>query len=241
MRIPKLNYPTLVTAVAAVMLLSAGGAYAANEWGSANIKNNSLTADDIKDNSLISADIKDNTLKSADVKDGTLKSLDILDGSIGAIDLALGSVTSAAVLDGTLTADDLGTNSVGAGEIQTDAVAATEIQDNSIDSGEIVDFGLTNQDVGVLFAQVGSDGAVDNSSGGVTGISLGTGVYEVDFGRNISACGFVVTQGEAGVGGAGGAITGATDRAGNAEAVFVTTRDAAGSLVNAAFQLVVVC
>jgi hypothetical protein len=51
----------------------------------------------------------------------------------------------------------------------------------------------------------------------------------------------VATQGEGGIGSAGGAITGVTDRSGNAEAVFTTVRNADGALANAAFQLVVVC
>ena len=114
-------------------------------------------------------------------------------------------------------------------------------QHDDITGSMVVDFSLSNQDVGVLFAQVNADGTIANSSGSVTGIRLGPGVYEVDFGRNISTCAFVSTQGEAGVGGASGAITGVTDRAGNADAVFATTRTDANVLADRAFQLVVVC
>ena len=122
--------------------------------------------------------------------------------------LADGAVTSANVLDdnqvgGGLSATDLAANSVGQSEIATDGVAALEIQDNSIDSGEIVDFQLTNQDVGVLFAEVSAAGTLDNSSGGVTTTKIGavgTGTYEVDFARNITACTAVATIGEAGAG-----------------------------------------
>lgn len=55
---------------------------------------------------------------------------------------------------GGLGPSDLATNSVAQSEIATDGVAATEIQDDSIDAGEIVDFGRTNQDVGILFGEV---------------------------------------------------------------------------------------
>ena len=128
-------------------------------------------------------------------------------------------MNSAKVLDDTvagggLAAVDLQASSVTQSEIATDGVAALEIQDNSIDSGEIIDFSLTNQDVGVLFAQVNADGTVANSSGGVTVTKVGVGTYAVDYARNISSCAFVTTQGEAGAGGAGGAITGNTDRSG---------------------------
>ena len=104
--------------------------------------------------------------------------------------LANGAVTSANVLDdnqagGGLGPSDLATNAVAQAEIATDGVAATEIQNDSIDSGEIVDFGLSNQDVGVLFAEVSATAALDNHSGGVTVTRIGAdgaGQYEVDFG-----------------------------------------------------------
>jgi hypothetical protein len=92
-----------------------------------------------------------------------------------------------------------------------------------------------------LFAQVNPDATLAHSSGGVTTADLGVGPYEVDFGRNISACAYVVTQGEAGLGGAAGGITGATDRAGNAEAAYITMRTHENALVDRAFQLVAVC
>jgi len=116
-----------------------------------------------------------------------------------------------------------------------------QIAPSAVGTAEIADFSLANEDVGVLFAQVNADGTVANSSGGVTATRLGLGTYEVDFGRDISSCAFLSTQGEAGVGGAGGAITGVTDRSGNAEAVFATVRTDANALVDRGFQLVVVC
>ena len=112
---------------------------------------------------------------------------------------------------------------------------------NSIDSGEIVDFGLSNQDVGVLFAQVNADGTLANSSGGVTAPGSALGTYEVDFGRNISSCASVMTQGEAASAAPAAAIMGATDRSGNPEALFATMRTNANAPVDRAFHLVVVC
>ena len=141
-------------------------------------------------------------------------------------------ITGANIIDGSLNGDL---------EIEDNTITTFDIATDAIDSDEVLDFGLSNQDVGVLFAQVNANGTIANSSGGVTGIRIGVGTYDIDFGRDISLCGFVSTQGEAGVGGAGGAITGVTDRSGNAEAVFATTRDAAGALIDTAFQLVVVC
>ena len=131
---------------------------------------------------------------------GPFADLQLGDGVVGTNQLADGSVTSAKVLDDTLSATDIATNGVNSAEIATDAVAATEIQNDSIDSGEIVDFGLSNQDIGVLFAEVQANGTLDNSSGGgVTVTKLGgTGNYEVDFARTITTCTAVATVGAVG-------------------------------------------
>jgi hypothetical protein len=256
-----------VCAVLALFVaVGTGGAYAANTIGSDDVINDSLLGEDIKQATLKGGDIApdtigstriiDDTLLTDDIKNATITGSDIESGTIGSPRIADNSLLGSDVKDGTLltadigddtiaggglNAEDLATNSVGQSEIQTDGVAATEIANDSIDSGEIVDFSLSNQDISVLFAQVNSDATIANSSGGVTGTKIGTGTYEVDFGRNVSNCAPVATQGEAGLGGAGGAIMGITDRSGNAEAFYVTARTNANALADRAFHLVVVC
>jgi hypothetical protein len=161
---------------------------------------------------------------------GSFADLQLGDGVVGTNQLGDGSVTSAKVLDDTLTATDIATNGVNSAEIATDAVAATEIQNDSIDSGEIVDFGLSNQDIGVLFAEVQANGTLDNSSGGgVTVTKLGgTGNYEVDFARTITTCTAVATVGPSGGGSVAGEVN-VADRGGNVEAIFVDTNNSAGT------------
>ena len=85
-----------------------------------------------------------------------------------------------------------------------------------------------------------ADATVDNSSGSVTAASIGTGLYEVDFGRNISACTAVATIGPSGASSAAGQVN-VADRSGNAEAVFVDTNNTAGTGADLPFRLVVVC
>jgi hypothetical protein len=177
---------------------------------------------------------------------GPFGDLQLGNGVVGTNQLADGSVTSAKVLDETITAFDIATNGVNSAEIATDAVGATEIQNDSIDAGEIVDFGLTNQDIGVLFAEVQANGTLDNSSGANNGNAVtvaklaGTGTYEVDFGRNIQACTAVATIGPSGGGSALGEVN-VADRGGNAEAVFVDTNNSDGTAADKPFRLVVVC
>jgi hypothetical protein len=170
-----------------------------------------------------------------------------LSGPFGNLQLNAGVVTSAEVLDDTagggLNPEDLGINSVGALEIQTDGVSASEIANDSIDSGEVVDFGLSNQDIGVLFAEVNASGTIANSSGGVTGSKIGaagSGQYEIDFARNITSCSAVATIGPPGAGSATGEVN-VADRVVNVEAVFVDTNTSAGAASDQPFRLIVVC
>ena len=173
-------------------------------------------------------------VNTARLKDAAVTEKKIADGAITAAKIALGTITGDRIAPGTITANELATDSVG----------ATEIANDSIDSGEIVDFGLSNQDVGVLFAQVDADGTLANSSGGgVTSArvgAVGAGTYEVDFARVINSCAFIATVGPASASSALGEVN-VADRSGNTEAVFVDTNNSDGTPADKPFQLVVVC
>ena len=111
-----------------------------------------------------------------------------------------------------------------------------------VDGTDIANFSLTNQDVGVLFAEVNTNGTLANSSGGgVTSVGQGAGNYEVDFARNIAACTAVATLGFS-----TGSIlppgeVSLTDTPGNVESVSVITWNSDGTSANKPFRLVVVC
>lgn len=227
----RLTFSNVLATFAVALVLTTGTAYAAATITSADIVNGTIAQVDVKPNSLGTNVIKDNGVKSSDIRDSEVTSIDILDGTVSSADIA----------DDSIGAVDLALNSVGSSEIATDAVGAVEIANDTIDSGEIVDFGLSNQDVGVLFAEVDGAGGLDNSSGGgVTVIKLATGNYEVDFARNIVSCTSVATVGPSGGGSSAGEVN-VADRGGNAEAVFVDTNDSTGAGADRPFRLVVVC
>ena len=121
-------------------------------------------------------------------------------------------------------------------------LAAADLRPNSVGSSEVAAFSLSNQDVGVLFAEVNSNGTLANSSGGgVTTVSHGSGNYDVDFARNIAACTAVATLGFS----TGSLLppgeVSLTDTPGNAESVSVVTWNSDGTSANKPFRLVVVC
>jgi hypothetical protein len=94
-----------------------------------------------------------------------------------------------------------------------------------------------------LFAVVNSDASLARAGcAGTSSASLGTGIYQVTFPRNITSCGFVGTIGLSTFSGTTppGMIT-VVGRAGNPDAVYVQTSDATGTLTNLGFHLSVQC
>jgi hypothetical protein len=213
--------PAMIVACLALTIALSSAGYAAvvlpaNSVGTVQLKKNAVTAKKIKKGNVTRGKIAANAVNSAKVADGTLLAGDVAPGTF------------------------VGAGASAGGDL-TGPFGNLQLKPDAVTSAEVADFGLSNEDIGVLFAQVNADGTIANSSGSYTSTHIGTGTYEVDFGRDISNCAYVMTQGEAGVGGAAGGITGVTDRVLNANAVFATVRTDANALVDRAFQLVVVC
>ncbi len=245
-----LTYANVVATIALFLALGTSGAYAVNEWTGKNIKNGTITSVDVKNGTISAADVKNGTLSGADIQDGTISRTEVAPGAVtrekvaaaavGSQEVENGTITGDDIKDGTITSGNIKNGTIGDIDIQDNSISTFDLADNSVDSDEVLDFGLTNEDIGVMYAQVASDGTLSSSSGGVTSTRIGLGQYSVDFGRNITSAAFIATQGEAGSGAPSGAMIGVADRLNNNEAVFVTVRDADGAFVDRAFQLVVV-
>lgn len=237
----KLTFSNVIAGIALFVVFTTGTAYAGSQINGNRLVNGTVTGTKLTNNTVQSIDIQNNQVNSGDLRDNSIKSQDVLEGTL----------TSGDILDSTITAADLATNSVGSSEIAAAGVGTSEVADNSLGAGdlaagsvgssEVADFSLSNADVGVLWAQVNGNGTLFSSSGGVSSSRVNLGDYEVDFGRTVSGCAAVVSQGAGNVGGSNGAIMGATDRAGNVEAFFVSANDAAGADSDQPFQIVVVC
>jgi hypothetical protein len=217
----------------------AGGDLAGN-YPNPKIASQVITTAKLADVAVTTAKLGNGAVTKEKIGAGAVNNVKILDGAVSATKLAADSVDGTKVVNDSLGSDDIAPLN-GDLDIQDNTITTFDLATDSVDTDEVLDFGLSNQDVGVLFAQIAADGTVSNSSGSVTATKLSTGTYEVDFGRPISSCAFTATQGEAGIGSAAGAILGVTDRSGNANAVFLTTRTNANALADNAFQLVVVC
>lgn len=236
-----------------------------NAVTAAKLKDGSVTTTKLADGAVITAKLADGSVITGKIVNAAITTDKLADGSVNAAKLGNNAVTTVKLLDAAVTNPKLATNAVTSAKVLDDTAAGgglgsedikplngdADILDNTIttfdiatdaiDSDEVLDFGLSNQDIGVLSAQVNAAGTLASSSGGVTSSKIATGQYEVDYGRNVSNCVFVSTQGEATAGSAPGAIIGNTDRSTSVNATFVTTRDAAGTLIDTSFQQIVVC
>ena len=91
------------------------------------------------------------------------------------------------------------------------------------------------------WAVVGADGALTRKNGAAAATKLGTGDYEVVFGGDVTACAYNATLGTADTTDPPAGEVGVSQRAGNAKAVRVVTRDSAGAAADRPFHLTVNC
>jgi len=89
--------PVLTIAVLALIVSTAGGAYAVgkNSIGTQQLKKNAVTSSKIKNSTIASADVKNNTIASIDIRDGGVTGADVADGSLTTGDFAPGQLPSA--------------------------------------------------------------------------------------------------------------------------------------------------
>ena len=84
-------------------------------------------------------DIAANAVGTAEVANNTLTADDLATDSVAADEIAAGAVGTSEVADNTLTADDLATDSVNSDEIAANAVNTSEIATDAVTTNEILD------------------------------------------------------------------------------------------------------
>jgi hypothetical protein len=156
--------------------------------------------------------------------------------------VAGGLITSAKIKNDTVKSIDVRNNNLAGVDVKDGSLTGADLASKSVPGDRIADFSLSNQAVGVLFAQVNADGTVANSSGDVTVDRKSVGEYAVDFGRDVSNCAFVASVGDATAGVTTGSAIQATDKSDNPAAVFVKTADRTGTTdLDRPFTVIVVC
>jgi hypothetical protein len=126
------------------------------------------------------------------------------------------------------------------------AVATTLITSAMIKDHTIKNVDLSadaTKSLGQVWAVVNSDGTLARDRGATSAASLGVdGQYEVVFNRNVSACSYTATLGDATASTGAVGIATVAPREGNVKGVFVQTFDAlTGTEANLPFHLAVFC
>jgi hypothetical protein len=145
-----------------------------------------------------------------------------------------------AIAAGKITARDLAPDSVGGSELKADAAKGKHIKEDTL--GPVPTAGKANN---VLWAVVSN--TAPNANATITRVGQegtlvfeGGGIVEVDFGRPVSNCAWIVTRGSAGTN---------NEQAGYAQAqpgstanrIQVQTRNANGEVVDGDFHVATIC
>ena len=155
-----------------------------------------------------------------------------------ALFLALAGGT--AVAAGKITARDLAPDSVGGSELKSDAAKGKHIKEDTL--GPVPSAGKANN---VVWAVVSNTAANQNatvvrSGQQPTTAFEGGGIVEVDFGRDVSNCAWIITRGSAGAN---------NEQAGYAQGqpgstvnrIEVQTRNVNGEIVDGDFHVAAIC
>ena len=95
----------------------------------------------------------------------------------------------------------------------------------------------------IMSAAINADGTIARGEGVVPAGTqrLSAGVYEVGFGRDITACTYQLTAGESGIGSATPRMVAVTRRSGNNAGLFLQIRDATNAAIDNPFFVLVYC
>jgi hypothetical protein len=165
-------------------------------------------------------------------------------GAVHKAEIATSAVGKSEVRTGAIGKSEIGTNGVGKGEIRKDAVGTSEIKDGEIQATDLSDAARSAFTLGR--AAVAADGTLVGGNAKSVATPHVTGVYTVDFGRDVSACQYSATLATVKNGTATSAPSANAGRvqvtSGTANTqVIVNTFDTTPAPANEPFHLLVAC
>jgi hypothetical protein len=147
-------------ALALLLVLTGGTAYAANTVFSSDIVDNQVYSADVRNDTLAggglaAADLRSGSVSTAEIGDNQVRSGDVRDeglsgGGLAASDLGPGSVGSSEVIDDSLAGQDVAeesmffNNTLNANDIGTGAVGSAEVADSSLNDEDVGQLAVVN-------------------------------------------------------------------------------------------------
>lgn len=164
---------------------------------------------------------------------------------------------------GAAVAAGLAKNSVGSKQLKAGAVKTVDLGAKAVDSGKVKDDSLTGADISEstltkvpaaasadvagrasnqMFAVVEPNGTLTKASGqGIASVRVGTGTYEVRFGRDISQCASQATSSKIGSGTPARRLIRTASLDAEPEGIFVDMVDTTFATADGGFALTVIC
>jgi hypothetical protein len=128
-------------------------------------------------------------------------SAEIRTGAVGKSEIRTNAVGKSEASTGSIGKSEIRRSAVGRSEIATDGVAKSEIGKNAVGTDELADGGIELADLSAASraavtlgrAMVSSAGAAAGGNAKAIGHTAGTGIYTVEFDRDVSACTYGAT------------------------------------------------
>lgn len=163
-------------------------------------------------------------------------------GAVTTPKIANGAVTSPKIANGAVTSPKIANATITGAKVAPDSLSGASINEGTL--GKVPSAALADRAGNVLTAVVRADGTLDPTGRnfGATGvIKQGTGVYEVDFNRDVTSCSFILSDALLTYGTAPAVVAGGTKRATNSHGVWVATYNLDGTTTDHGFIATVVC
>lgn len=142
-----LTFANVCSALALVVALGTGGAYAANTVRSKDIVNGQVKTKDLRDGAVTSSKLKDGTVARVDLAAGSVDGGRLVDESVTAADLAPDSVLGGEIAAGAVDGDEVVDGSLTAGDLAPSSVTGSELAANAVDSAKVTNNSLTFADI----------------------------------------------------------------------------------------------
>ncbi|HEX2097383.1 MAG TPA: hypothetical protein VHF50_08455 [Solirubrobacterales bacterium] len=227
-----LTYANVMSSLAVFLILGGATAFAAvKKIGANEIKANSIKTGKIVKEAVTAGKIKNGAVIEGKIGDGAVTTNKLADNAVTAPKIAKDAVTTEKILNDAVTGEKVKESTLG--QVPSAANAVNAVNAQRLGGKALNDL--------VMWAFVNGNGSLLRSSGGVTSSRVGTGSYNVNFPRNISACAGTASN---------SATNGATNPLPNEIALAVLDADtfrvqtgesADGSLVDDEFMIQVTC
>jgi len=139
--------PATLIALVALGLSLGGTSYAATQVGTAQLKNDAVTAAKIRSGSVRTAELGAAAVTGVKLADGAVGTTKLADGTVGTTKLADTAVGTTKLADAAVVTGKLVDAAVNAAKLATAAVTTTKLADAAVTGGKVADASLTGADL----------------------------------------------------------------------------------------------